>query len=496
MQAPLLRVLAPLCAIAVALTFAGSSQARVWRVAADGSGEVPTVQAGLDSARSGDVVLLAPGTYTWTAQGATGGSMLRAGSGVTLRSEAGAAATILDAEGRGRILGALDAGALVVLGLTFRNGFAPEVRADSLARDAIGAGPNDSRGGAIAVASTAHLTLRGCVFRSNRAGNGLAQGGAVYCGAATIEDCEFADNSAGEGGHTDGRGGAVYCGAASLVRCRFTGNRARGYESARGGAVHSSSARVTDCVFEDNSTACPGAPAGGALSDNGEAAIERCSFRRNRAEAHYIHASGGALSLQFGEVRDCLFLENIATGGRDFGRGGGLIGSVLQITGCVFLANEAYGDNPLGPGYGGAVYLRFASTLDRSTFVGNSGGTPDGTGTLVLEEGGEIRRCILARTSRGRTCTGAATWSCTNLFANIAGDEICGSDAAGNFVADPLFCATDPVAASDVTLQSDSPCAARGGCERIGAGDVACKPQAVERSTWSAVKRRYAGASN
>ena len=114
-------------AFAVALGAAGaavlatSAEAKTWRVPAD----APTVQAGLDSAQTGDEVLLDPGTYSWTSEGAVAFSMLFLSKpGITLRGEAGAAATILDAENDGRILRCHDVGDLVIEGITFRNGSA------------------------------------------------------------------------------------------------------------------------------------------------------------------------------------------------------------------------------------------------------------------------------------------------------------------------------------------------------------------------------------
>ncbi len=75
--------------------------ARTWNV----PGEVPTIQAAIDSAIAEDSVLVAPGTYSESPKPTVlGPSMLIMKFGVVLLSSGGAAVTTLDAQGQGRVV--------------------------------------------------------------------------------------------------------------------------------------------------------------------------------------------------------------------------------------------------------------------------------------------------------------------------------------------------------------------------------------------------------
>lgn len=74
------------------LVFVSTASARTWYVAADGSGDAPTIAAAVDSTVSGDVILVGPGTH-FVSDGAGGGVLLKANTGLT--SETGPAATFL-----------------------------------------------------------------------------------------------------------------------------------------------------------------------------------------------------------------------------------------------------------------------------------------------------------------------------------------------------------------------------------------------------------------
>ena len=494
-------------ALATCLTaiLPGSARARTWRITTDGTGDAPTIQAGIDSAIAGDIVLLAPGTYTWTQQQASLPSMLRLAPSITLRGEAGAPATILDAEGSGRVLECVDAGQVVIEDLSFRNGLAPAENTIAGRGATTGCGatvgrgatataraPDDSHGGAIDARGVTTPTIRRCVFVNNIATGGVARGGAIACDLGLIEDCEFSSNQAGIEGPTNGQGGAVHCGNAEIRRCTFRGNRVRGFEAAGGGAVYTSSATITDCVFEDNYVRSAGSTQGGAVRAAGSPTVSRCTFRRNIVDGHYFTSKAGALYIGTGSIEDCLFLDNVAQCEDGPGQGGAVVGAEFSVVRSIFVGNSALRTIPHGAGFGGAIYALFHCTIDACTFVGNSGGTPEGVGCIDLQDGGTLRGVLITDTVVGQTCRGDATWTCSILFGNAGGNTPCDPDGGPNFIADPLFC-NDPRIAGDVSVRSNSPCAGNrpAGCDRIGAGEVACEVQAVEARTWSAVKSLY-----
>jgi len=74
-------------------------------------GDQPTIQAGLNAANPGDVVLVAPGTYLE--------HDIQLAPGVTLQGESGASATVIDAERLGH--GLIGANGAIVRDLTVRN---------------------------------------------------------------------------------------------------------------------------------------------------------------------------------------------------------------------------------------------------------------------------------------------------------------------------------------------------------------------------------------
>ncbi len=100
---------------------ASSVYAETWYIKPDGTGEVPTIQAGVDTAAAGDTVLLAPGVYT----GVGNRDIMIWDKDVSVISEAGAESTVMNCEGaaRGFYIAWDVTNAAVISGLTIENGY-------------------------------------------------------------------------------------------------------------------------------------------------------------------------------------------------------------------------------------------------------------------------------------------------------------------------------------------------------------------------------------
>ncbi len=230
---------------------------------------VTTIQAAVDIALSGDIVVLRPGIYT----GPGNRDVIVENKALTIQSEDPndpncVAATVIDCQGRpdyphrAFYLNSRHQ-ATVLAGLTIING----------------------RGGVLggAVKSHGYLSLRQCTISQCSA----VRGGAVFCSATSvdvacqecwgesepivrIEGCTFKNNMAREGGalytaftpviisrcliehnRTTYRGGAITC---HLAHIRMENSIVQGNQSDNGGGIHATEThvQVADCVFVGN----------------------------------------------------------------------------------------------------------------------------------------------------------------------------------------------------------------------------------------------------
>ena len=216
--------------------------ARTWHVPT----EAPTIQAGIDSARAGDDVLVAPGRYLE--------HDIAMKAGVTVHSEQGPSATTVDATsaGSGFVCTNLDQTA-VIEGFSILNGYTRDygggVRCDNsrlVMRDcSVTACTSDYSGGGIS-ADQSDVVIEGCTVNSCLADY---VGGGILALSTTVAivDCQVLNNDArGSGGGIFAHGPEV-----TIARCVVSGNIAWWGE---GGGIGCSSAVLTiqECLITHN----------------------------------------------------------------------------------------------------------------------------------------------------------------------------------------------------------------------------------------------------
>ncbi len=412
--------------------------ARTWNV----PGDAPTVQAGIDSAVAGDSVLVAPGTYAEPPRPGWGLSMIILKSGVVLLSSAGAAATVLDAQGQGRVVLADGVNAATrVAGFTIRGG--------------------DATGGPF----------------GGEAGDGIL----CLSAGATIANCAVIGNTGG------GSGIYVSNGRPVIVGCTITGNAGGGVA---GFTTSGQLFDILDCVVAMNDG--PGISASGDgfgfsilrthVSGNsgrgisaggiGGGSVEDCFVRSNTEDGVFI----AGISLG---VMDTEISENGGNGVRIEAGSAALSGTVIANSGTYGIRDQSgltsvVGCTIVGSGLGGILY----------TGPG-SGNLPELTGSIVSH----------STTGPGLDCQGTAppTVRCCDVWGNAGGDAICGTDSGGNFSQAPLYCDR---AGGDFTLHSNSPCLPGNHpqsepCGLVGALDQGCGVTSVEPLTWGALKGAF-----
>ncbi len=391
-----------------ALVAVRASRGDILRVPA----EHPTIQAAIQASGDGDEVLVAAGEYamqeTLSFQGKT----------ITLRSEAGAEATVLRRAAPPAI-----GESISVVGLTQGEG---KNRPASIEGFTVTGGAPASAGegyGGGILCQGAALDVRDCVIIGNEAGYGggiaIRSGGSVV-----LERTRIARNSVRSNG-SSGRGAAVYCedAAVSLKDCQISGNTGS-VTAADGGSgavdIQGGSASLTDCLISEN-IGSPGVHAG-----RSQAIFERCRIVDN---------FGGGVSAVSSpvELRSCDVSGNLW--------------GFLCTNGTALLSDSTLARNvEVGITAGQASSPR----IDHCTIAGNAGpaleiddsAMPIIRSSILWENvGGSIRASSIGGASA------AFSFSCVEGEDLVPGEE--------NINVDPLFCGWGKGAA--VRVNQDAP---------------------------------------
>ena len=215
------------CLLALGLMFFPKASAGASTIYVGPSELHTTIQAGIVAAADGDTVVVRSGTYS----GDGNKGLNFAGKAITVRSENGPEACIIDCEGMG-------------VSFTFENN-----ETSSSVVDGFTITGCDSGLGAIQCRSSSP-TLANCIIKGN---NGLS-GGGLYCfyASPTLINCIFSGNSASQGG-------AIHCyygSSPTLIHCTISGNAATSQENSGGygGGIYlvDSSPTMTNCIVLGN----------------------------------------------------------------------------------------------------------------------------------------------------------------------------------------------------------------------------------------------------
>ena len=265
-------------------------------------GTYPTIQAAINAVPSGTTIYVQPGSY------AEALIIADSSRSITIRGVGGAAATIVDAAGRGTsaITVVRSTGTITVDGLTFRNGAAAGnlpgggfliQQASAAFSNCVFEG-NTAYNGAGGALFAANATFANCRIRNNAARH---WGGGVYIAAGSrpvFRGCEITGNQSGTGGPgvgNDGAGGGIFShdSATTIRGGRISGNSSR---FAAGGVYHAGffgaamapilieDAEIADNVAVQFSSADNPSEGGGIhVEDNTVATLTRVRVLRNRA---------------------------------------------------------------------------------------------------------------------------------------------------------------------------------------------------------------------
>ncbi|MBN2209368.1 MAG: hypothetical protein JW759_08745 [Candidatus Coatesbacteria bacterium] len=443
------------CVLACVLALSCSAQALCaaeYDVNKGGSGDFTTIQAAMDAAVDGDVIIAYPGTYYE--------NIHFGGKNITLRSldpedEEVVASTIIDGGQNGSVVmfSGTEGETSLLSGFTIINGISTY--------DGGGV-----RGGANPGPGT-HAGINNCTISGNLAEWGC--GGGLYRCDGPISNCTISGNSAEYGGgldHCDGPisnctisgnevryfGGGLHWCSGPICECAISDNSAR-----KGGGLCYCNGTISNCTISCSTSAgdggglcgCDGAISSSTISGNSSGGdggglaycggtISTCTICRNSAgdcggglaycdgpisscrisgnSATGPWGGGGGLYYCDGSICNCEISGNSAT--REYGGGGGLCGCNGKITNCTIIGNWASS----GGGLAGCE-----GTISNCAVNGNSA---DWYGGGLIGYYGRISNCLISSNSAtGQHAIGGGLAYCDATISNC---RISGNKAYAN----------------------------------------------------------------
>jgi hypothetical protein len=362
-----------------------------------------TIQDAVDTADTGDTVLVSNGVYNVGSKVTPGGiepNRVCLTKDILVQSVNGPSGTLVVGVGpigtSAMRCAYLTTGTLS--GFTLTNGFTQS-----------GSWVYDESGGAVLLnggGTVSNCVVTGCMAYDCGGGIGILNNG-------TVNNCTIAGSSSRslDGGAGAGGGGVLCCNGGSLNNCVISGNTAN--KSALGGG------------------------AGGGVDCEYGGIVNNCIISNNTASAN--GGGGGVYCWQGGSVRNSTLCNNTSPNGQ----GGGIFcddgGATVQN--CLLYGNTS--------GDGAGLYSSQGGTVRNCTLTGNTNTTSDNGVGLYLESGGTIQNCIIVGNRGGganiyNPAGGVISYSCTP-----------GRTDSGNITNAPAF--VNP-AANNYRLLAGSPC--------------------------------------
>jgi len=307
-------------------------------------GPKATLQAGLDAANSGDIVIAAEGSYS----GMGNRDLDFQGKALSLKStdpcdQSVVAATIIDSGGtqaephRGFYFHNQETTDSVVSGFTITNGYAWGggiycVNSSPTISYCIITGNNSPSNGAAIQCEDSYSIIHGCSISNNTA---QGFGGGIYCdnSGPLISNCSLTGNSANSGG---GFYGSSLIGC-QIIECSLSANRALNGSPSRGGGIcceSDSILTIRNSLINGNYSLHWG---GGMYFSNTNLEMINCLITGNKSGSH-----GGGI---YGTENSIISIANATISGNASDTVGGGIrcynNSFMTLTNCILWGNQA-----------------------------------------------------------------------------------------------------------------------------------------------------------